>query len=117
MRDFNAAACPDPGDVEAERGDVIRHYTNFVMERYDVGTASVQVRFSGSCFAGRRGDACIAVPVFWDSTDKRTTVRSSTSGIDHLTGVYAATASRWWLCSSNFEPTGTAGHAFYSSRR
>jgi hypothetical protein len=116
MRDFKAAVCPHPGEVEAERGDVEQHYTNFVMVNYSVGPPLVQVRFGASCFAGLSGDACIAVPVRWNSTNRTTNVTASTSGTDHLTGVYATADSRWWLCSSRYEHTGSLGHAIYSSR-
>ncbi len=117
MRDFKASVCPDPSEVENERDQVITHYTNFVMHSYDVGTASVQVSFrQRRCFRNLEGDACIFVPVRWESTDNRNGRRGSTSGIDHLTGVYARSDKRWWLCSSMYEQTGTFGHTFYSVR-
>jgi hypothetical protein len=118
MRDFNASACPRPSEVDAEREDVITHYTNFTMNAYDIGPASVQVNFKGRCVVGvsvLEGDACISVPVRWDSTDRRG-VQASTSGIDHLTGVYTPAQKRWWLCSSRYQRTGTFGHLFYSVR-
>ncbi len=117
MRDFKASACPDPDEVEAEREQVITHYTNFIMHAYDVGTASVQVIFrQRRCVANLEGDACISVPVRWESTDSRNNGRGSTSGTDHLTGVYARSDKRWWLCSSLYEQTGNFGPTFYSVR-
>ena len=116
MRDFNASACPKPSEVDDERDDVIEHYTYFTMNAYDIGPASVQVSFKGRCFAGLEGDACISVPVRWESTDKRNGVKASTSGTDHLTGVYTPAQKRWWLCSSRYQRTGTFGHLFYSIR-
>jgi hypothetical protein len=116
MRDFKASVCPDPRQVENEREDVIRHYTYFEMHSYDIRAPSVQVNFGGRCPKGGEGDACISVPVFWESTDSRDKKRGSTSGVDHLTGVYARGDKRWWLCSSSYEQTGTQGHLFYSDR-
>jgi hypothetical protein len=115
MRDFKAAACPQPGEPESERTDVVNHYTNYVMHDYSLGAPAVNVTFGGSCaFRGKLGDACVSVPVFWDSTDTRNNLRSPTRGIDHLAAVYSREDSRWWLCSSDFEPFGTAGHSLYS---
>ena len=116
MRDFKAVACPAPGEAESERADVIRHYTNFVMHSYDIGTANDQVTFGGTCYGPLSGDACIAVPVRWNSTDLRTGRTDPTRGIDHLTGAYSSADSRWWLCSSRYEHLGTIAHSFYSSK-
>ena len=114
MRDFSASACPNPAEVEAERSDVVNHYTNFFMHGYEIGEASVTLDFGGTCALGVRGDACIAVPVFWDSTDNRTGVRGQTRGTGRLTAAYSTTHGRWWLCSSRFQPASTFGHSFYS---
>ncbi len=116
MRDFNASACPKPDEVDTEREQVITHYTNFFMHAYKIGPASVQVSFRGRCFAGLEGDACLSVPVSWNSTDRRNNEQGSTSGIDHLTGAYSRADKRWWLCSSLYEQTGNLGHTFYSVR-
>jgi hypothetical protein len=116
MRDFKAAACPVPSEVEAERDQVVQHYTNYFMQSYQIGTPSVQVNFGGTCYGPLPGDACIAVLVRWNSIYTPTNRPEPTSGIDHLTAAYASTDSRWWLCSSRYEQTGTAGHAFYSSK-
>lgn len=117
MRDFSAVACPDPGEVLAEREQVITHYTNFFMHSYRVDPATVSFNFAGRCsYENKQGDACVAVPVRWDSTDKRTDVRRQTVGVDHLAAVYAPRDARWWLCSSSFQDTGSLGHLFYSWR-
>ncbi len=115
MRDFSEAACPDPGEVQIERSQVIEHYTNFTMHSFKVDSASVSFNFGSRCpYLGRAGDACISVPVRWESTDNRTSTRRSTSGTDYLTGVYSRTDRRWWLCSSYYEETGNSLHPFYS---
>lgn len=119
MRDFNAAVCPLPSEVGAERDDVINHNANFFMHAFEIGPASVEVNFGGTCYVDLPGDACIAVPVVWDSTHLPTGNRPSppTRGIDHLTAVYVPADSRWWLCSSRFQNMTTFGHRFYSSAR
>jgi hypothetical protein len=115
MRDFSAARCPDPREVESEREDVIRHYTYFFMHSYTIGSASVSFNFGARCpFRNRPGDACVAVPVFWDSTDNRTNVRGQTSGTDYIAAAYSTAESRWWLCSSDYDATGNQVHTFYS---
>jgi hypothetical protein len=116
MKDFNASACPQPGEVDAERRDVINHYTNFEMHDFEIGQPSVILDFGGVCALNVRGDACVGVPVFWDSTDKRDNTRGRTSGISRLTAAYSTSDSRWWLCSSRFQATTTLGHTFYSSQ-
>lgn len=114
MKDFRASACPQPGFVEEEKEDVIRHYTFFTMHTHTLQSASVRVNFGGGCsFRGRPGDACASVGVFWDSTDSRTGTRGTASGIDHVAAAYSSADSRWWLCSSDFEPITTFGHSFY----
>jgi hypothetical protein len=54
------------------------------------------------------------VPVFWDSTDSRTGTRGTATGVGHIAAAYATADSRWWLCSSDFEPATTFEHGFYS---
>ena len=115
MRNFNRAVCPRPGEVDEERAQVESHYKNFVMNVYTIGPPQVSINFGGACAVPGEflpGDACSAVRVLWDSTGA--TGRSVSTGVDLLTAVYSATDSRWWLCSSRFDPDTTAGHAFYS---
>lgn len=117
MRNFKASACPQPAEFEEEKLDVIRHYTNFNMQNYQIGPASVSVKFGGTCpYAGKLGDACAAVPVYWDSIDMRDNSRppAGTRGVDHISAAYSTADSRWWLCSSYFQPTTTlTGHSSY----
>jgi hypothetical protein len=117
MRDFNGGRCPDPRQADAERDDVVRHYTHFVMHNYNVGPAKVTINFGAACsYRNRPGDACVTVPVSWDSTDQRTMERGQTMGLDHVAGAYSTDDSRWWLCSSDYQPVTTFGHTFYLSR-
>ena len=55
MRNFNAAACPNPDTVEEEKLDVIRHYSEFHMINSRVSDGKVSVSFGSFCpFRGRR---------------------------------------------------------------
>ena len=102
MRNFNAGACPSPSDVEAEKEDVIRHYTEFQMISSRVGDGKVSVNFRSFCpFRGRPGDACAVVPVYWDS-QKIQGSRSVVEGEDFLAAAYSTKDARWYLCSSDF---------------
>jgi hypothetical protein len=116
MRNFSSSECPNPADVDAERADVISHYTQFDMIQHRVGEGRVTVNFGSFCgFRGRRGDACSVVPVFWESRTK-SGARALAEGLDHLAAAYSAKDSRWYLCSSDFEPfTELApSHRFYA---
>ena len=116
MRDFKASVCPVPGEVTDEQTQVRNHYQNFEMHNYQIGAARVTVDFGGTCIDGfgpLRGDACAAVPVMWDSTDKRNNIRGTTRGTDFLTAVFVAAENRWWLCSSRLPPSATLGNPFY----
>ena len=117
MRDFKASACPDPGEIDVERSDVENHYKNFVMHNYRIDAPSVTRNFGGTCpWAFRKGDACAAVPVMWDSTDMRNGSRGTTRGIDHISGAFSVADNRWYLCSSYLQPTNSVAHTFYVRR-
>ena len=117
MRDFDidGRVCPVPSLIDDERKDVIYHYSNFFMHHYDVGPATTSVNFGQGCpVRNRPGDACISVPVLWDSTDLQNGVRALTIGTDYLAAAYSTVDSRWWLCSSDFPPSAQIqGHSFY----
>jgi hypothetical protein len=117
MRDFKAAACARPGEVDAERLDVVNHYENFVMHAYTIGQPTVNVAFGGSCAfrpANLVGDACAITTVDWDSTDLRNGSRARTQGRSHISASYSTADTRWWLCGSHFEPTTSLLHPFYA---
>ena len=104
MRNFNASACPNPAEYEAEKTDVIRHYTDYQMVKSQVGDGKVTVNFGGFCpFRSKQGDACATVPVMWDSIFKPMGVQFSTSGNDVIAAAYSAKDSRWYLCSSDYQ--------------
>jgi hypothetical protein len=118
MRDFDlqGGTCPDPREIENERGDVERHYQNFFMHNYSIGAPNVSIGFGQGCAVPGRGvkgrDGCAIVSVAWDSTGPDG--RGSAVGIDYVSAAYSASGSRWFLCSSDFLPTTTLGHQFYS---
>jgi hypothetical protein len=117
LRDFKGSACPDPRLADLERDDVVNHYTNFFMHSYQLDPAVVSLGFGNGCaFRGRPGDACAAVSVRWNSTDLRTGVQGQARGIDYVAAAYSTADSRWWLCSSDFDPTTTFGASFYIGR-
>ncbi len=116
MRNFNASACPNPATVEAEKSDVIRHYTEFEMINSRVGDGRVTVNFGGFCpFRGAQGDACAVVPVFWDSRNKDGQ-RAVVEGEDIIAAAYSTKDLRWYLCASDFRPFGTIApsHSSYA---
>jgi hypothetical protein len=115
MKDFDLAGgtCLRPSAIEEEKQQVITHYTNFVMHEYEIGPATVSVNFGSICAVrARPGDACVGVPVYWDSTDTRTNKRAQTTGVDRLSAAYAEHAARWWLCSSDLVGS-SLGHSIY----
>jgi hypothetical protein len=114
MRNFNRSVCPRPSEYDDERASVIDHYTNFTMHAFDVGPATVNINFGGSCSVpGDQlpGDACVSSRVMWNSTGPGGT--SSTRGTDYLSAVYAAADRRWWLCSSRYGADSTLGASYY----
>jgi hypothetical protein len=117
--DFTGTVCPNPELVEAEKNDVIRHYTNFVMVAFKIDPAKVTVNFGWTCTVPnrtpRQGDACAVVPVFWESTDKRDSGRPVTvTGTDYISAAYSRAESRWWLCSSDFRAANSLSLSIYS---
>ena len=104
MRNFNAAACPNPAEYDAEKSDVIRNYSDYQMVNYQVGEGKVTVNFGGFCpFRSKQGDACAIVPVMWDSIFKPMGIRVASSGNDVIAAAYSTKDSRWYLCASDYQ--------------
>jgi hypothetical protein len=117
MRDFKAAACPLPGLVDDEKDDVIDHYTTYRMLSYSIQNPSVSMAFGEGCeFRNRPGDACAVVAVAWHSQEiGKPSPDDPTAGLDHIAAAYSTTDSRWWLCSSDYQPMTSAGpRSFYA---
>lgn len=114
MRNFGAGnRCPEPGEVTAERNDVVNNFTNFRIVNYTVGPPATTVNFAGFCKVSSdvstRGDACAVVPVMWDSVRVVDGNRGVTRGDDIISAAYSTQESRWWLCSSRYRPYSTIG--------
>jgi len=107
MQNFGGpGTCPNPGEVDAERQQVIDHYTFFKMLNYRVDGASVTTNFGDVCgtvHGPKRGDACAYVPVMWDSIDTRDNTHKPNFGVDQITATYSAKDARWFLCSSDYD--------------
>ena len=70
------------------------------------------IAFGGVCRdRGRVGDACVYVPVRWQSTIKSNGKPELAVGTDQLNLVYER--DRWWLCDSDFIGTTTSGLRFH----
>jgi hypothetical protein len=114
--DLEGDTCPNPSLIEDEKDDVIDHYSGFVMHDYSIGAAAVTFNFLASCAVpgrpSRPGDACVSVPVMWDSTETATNTRRVVTGTDYLSAAYSSSDRRWWLCSSDFRSSSTF-HSFY----
>lgn len=104
MRNFKAAACPQPSEVQSERDDVVKNYTFYRMQNFRIDQPAVTVNFGGVCpFRGKRGDACAVVGVFWDSIDTRDNSRVPNAGNDIIAAAYSTLEKRWWLCASDYD--------------
>jgi hypothetical protein len=104
MRNFKASVCPQPGEVASERADVIKNFTFYRMIAFRVDEPIVTVAFGSTCpFRGKKGDACAAAGVMWDSVDTRDNSRNPNFGSDIVAAAYAAGDKRWWLCASDYD--------------
>ena len=116
MRNFNAAACPNPTEVELEKQDVIRNYTEYEITSAKIGDGKVTINFGGFCpFRGKQGDACATVPALWDSKKKSTGERTLSNGNDIIAAAYSTKDSRWYLCASDYDSFSplAPSHIFY----
>jgi hypothetical protein len=115
MRNFNAAACPQPVEVEKEKDDVVRNYTGYQMVDFRIGRPRVSVNFGGVCeFRGTLGDACAVVPSYWDSIQLSSGARASVNGDDIIAAAYSSKDARWWLCASDYRAIGTVAPSHLS---
>ena len=116
MRNFSKARCPQPSEVDSERDDVVKNYTNFTMQNFRIGPATVTVAFGGSCpvpgRAPKRGDACAVVPSFWDSILHFDNIRRAVDGNDIIAAAYSGEDKRWWLCASAYDAHLVSGPPF-----
>jgi hypothetical protein len=99
MRNFEPG-CYGTADEAAQ---VAENRARFQIVSSSVGAAAVTVNFGGVCpFRSRSGDACVQVPVLWDSIDLSTGVRGVVRGTDQVAAVYVRSRGEWRLCDSQF---------------
>jgi hypothetical protein len=104
MRNFSASSCPVPSNVTDEISDVKDNRAKFRIVSSRIGSPAVTVNFGGSCpFRGKRGDACAVVPSFWESVELATNQRGAVDGNDIVSSAYSPSASRWYLCASDYD--------------
>ena len=121
MRNFARNRCPRPSEVDSERDDVIKNYTKFIMQTFNIGPASVTVNFGGSCpttptnHGPKPGDACARVPSMWDSISRDDNIRRAVDGTDIIAAAFSPDDNRWWLCSSDYAGSLVSGPPFPSS--
>ena len=112
------------GGRASEEFDVNRNRCVFTIDASTVGDATPAVAFGGTCpHRGRRADACVVIPVRWESTVRAdanscplndTGLDPGTSdvaeGLDQVTAVYEE--GDWRLCHSDFLPSNASTAAF-----
>ncbi len=91
----------------AELADVRRNQQEFTITSFSVEpNPPVEVAFGAFCRdRDRFGDACVYVPVRWESTRKSDGRRVVSMGTDQVNAVYVD--NRWRLCDSDFLGTTT----------
>lgn len=108
LKNFTVSAgCPR--GRQNEQNDVTENHRRYIIREYRINpNPELSVRFAGVCrFRDRLGDACVYVPVWWNSFDKDTNQMAIAEGIDQVTAAYEG--NRWWLCDSDMIPKGTNG--------
>ena len=110
MRNFQPG-CYGTADETAQVTENRRRYR---ITDSSVGAATTTVNFGGLCpYGPKKGDACTAVPVFWQSNDlDHAGSTERVRGTDWLASVYVPTQKRWWLCDSSFEGQKALGSTF-----
>jgi len=97
-----------------ETAQVTENRRRYKITDSSVGDATTTVNFGGLCpYGPKKGDACTAVPVFWQSMDLDhggTTER--VRGTDWLASLYVPAQKRWWLCDSSFDGQKAFGSTF-----
>lgn len=103
------------GGKASELSDVEKNRCNYTITAFNVGDGTPVVNFGGTCVLQDRvrgADACIVIPVRWESTAKPGALSCPISegvppgtmtvaeGLDQVTAVYEA--GSWRLCHSDF---------------
>jgi hypothetical protein len=100
MRNFEPGCYGTADETE----QVANNRKHFVINKWFIGDASTTVNFGGVCpFRNRKGDACAAVPVRWDSLFVDDGSRDIVGGTDWIAAFYRTARKSWVLCDSSFD--------------
>jgi hypothetical protein len=91
--------------TQDETDQVTNNRLEFRIVNYRVEQAVTTVNFGGVCpYLSKRGDACAAVPVFWDSVFTKDNSRApAVTGTDWVAAMYQPALNKWGLCDSSFD--------------
>jgi hypothetical protein len=120
LADFSTSC----GGRDSEEFDVDRNRCVFTIDSSTVGDATPVVAFGGVCpHRGRRADACVVLPVRWESTVRADAnscplndtglppgTKDVAEGLDQVTAVYES--GQWRLCHSDFLPSNAVPSSF-----
>jgi len=112
------------GGKAAEADDVDKNRCLYTIDAFTVGDATPTIAFGGICsFRSRRADACVTIPVHWESTkrpgslscpvqedDDPPGTKKVADGLDQVTAIYEA--GEWRLCDSDFIPSDPVASRF-----
>jgi hypothetical protein len=101
MRNF----IPGCYGTQDETDQVTENRRRFRILDWVVGDPETSIDFGGICpFARKHGDACTAVPVYWNALDRdNKNAVGAVRGTDWLASFYLPDKQRWGLCDSSFE--------------
>jgi hypothetical protein len=113
------------GGKASEEDDVNKNRCLYTIDASVVGDATPTIGFRGVCpFRGRFADACIVIPVRWESTKRADAnscpvqepgsgppgSKSVADGLDQVTAIYQQ--GEWRLCDSDFLAPGSVPSGF-----
>ena len=101
MRNF----IPGCYGTKEETDQVTENRRRFRIIESRVGAPQTTINFGGVCpFDAKRGDACTAVSVYWNSIDMDNhDAVGAVTGTDWLASFYRADKQQWGLCDSSFD--------------
>ncbi|MEN3340129.1 MAG: hypothetical protein V7647_3805 [Acidobacteriota bacterium] len=101
MRNF----IPGCYGTKDETDQVTENRRRYRILESQVGEPQTSVNFGGVCpYKARKGDACTAVPVYWNSTDlDNHGATGAVTGTDWVASFYMPDKQRWGLCDSSFD--------------
>ncbi len=97
-----------PGKVDELEQVTNNRNTRFI-NSHVYGAQTITIAFGGTCRT-KASDACVIMPVEWNSTIKLSGLIEIAKGTSYISGVYRD--SRWWLCDSMFPSLSSLGLRF-----